>query len=433
MIASGCGGKINWPSFRGSQASGVAETVKTPETWTSFAWKTPIPGLAHSCPIIWGDRVFVTTAATAKGDENLKIGLYGSIESVQDSSPYSWQLFCLSKRDGRVLWQRTALEGVPKIKRHPKSSHANCTPATDGKHLVCFFGAEGLFCYDLAGKLLWRKSFDRLDSGFFAVPDAQWGFASSPIIHRGRVIIQCDVQTNSFIAALDIKDGREVWRTPRTDVPTWSTPTVDVQAGRAQVIANGYREAAGYDLASGKQLWKLSGGGDIPVPTPIVAHGLIFLTSAHGRSSPVFAIRRDATGDITLPSGETTNKFIAWSINRGGNYMQTPIVVGDYLFCCRDNGIVTCFNARTGQQHFSERLGSGGGGFAASPVAADGKIYFTSEEGTVYVLRAAPKFEVISTNSLGEMCMATPAISAGQLFFRTRNHLAAIGPLARGR
>lgn len=174
-------------------------------------------------------------------------------------------------------------------------------------------------------------------------------------------------------------------------------------------------------------MWKLSGGGDIPVPTPIVAHDLIFLTSAHGRSSPVFAIRTDATGDITLSSGETTNQFIAWSINRGGNYMQTPIVVGENLFCCRDNGIVTCFNARSGQQSFSERLGSGGGGFTASPVAADGKIYFTSEEGTVYVLRATPKFEPISTNSLGEMCMATPAITEGQLFFRTKNHLAVVG------
>src|SRR6185503_795303 len=196
-------------------------------------------------------------------EEVLKIGLYGDVKSVDGTSSHAFQVFCLNKSDGRVLWKQTAHEGVPKIKRHPKSSHANSTPATDGKHVVCFFGAEGLFCYDTEGKLLWRKDFGKLDSGFFAVPDAQWGFASSPIIHENRVIIQCDVQTNSFIAALDIKDGREIWRTPRTDVPTWSTPTVDERSERAQVIANGFRHIGGYDLRTGKELWKLGNAGDI--------------------------------------------------------------------------------------------------------------------------------------------------------------------------
>jgi outer membrane protein assembly factor BamB len=411
-----------WPQFRGAQARGVAEGSRTPQQWTSPKWKTPVAGLGLSCPVIWGDRIFITTAVSQK-EQDLKIGLYGDIKSVDDDSKHAWQVFCLNKSDGRVVWKQTAHEGVPKVKRHPKSSHANSTPATDGKYLVCFFGAEGLFCYDLEGKLLWRKDFPQLDSGFFAVPDAQWGFGSSPVIHDGKVIIQCDVQTNSFIAALDIKDGRELWRTARTDVPTWSTPAVDVRADRAQVIANGFRHIGGYDLRTGKELWKLANAGDIPVPTPIVAHDLIFITSAHGKVAPIYAIRANATGDITLKGEETTNSFIAWSTKRGGNYMQTPIVVGDYLFAGRDHGVVTCFSAKTGEQHYSERLGTGRSGFTASPVSADGKLYFTSEQGTVYVLRAAPKFEILATNELGEPCMATPAISGDALFFRTRGHL----------
>jgi outer membrane protein assembly factor BamB len=268
----------HWPSFRGRQASGIAEGFKTPENWTQFKWKTSIPGMGHSCPVIWGDRIFITTAVSEKGDERLKIGLYGDIKPVEDNTPHSWQLFCLDKKTGRVLWQHTAHEGIPKIKRHPKSSHANSTPATDGKYVLAFFGAEGLFCYDLKGKLRWQKDFGLLDSGFYSAPNAQWGFGSSPVIHRNFVLVQCDVQTNSFIAALDIRNGREAWRTPRNDVPTWSTPTVDARASCEQVILNGYRHSGGYELRTGMELWTLSGGGDIPVPTPIVAHDLIFLT-----------------------------------------------------------------------------------------------------------------------------------------------------------
>jgi outer membrane protein assembly factor BamB len=209
-------------------------------------------------------------------------------------------------------------------------------------------------------------------------------------------------------------------------VPTWSTPAVDIRSERSQVIVNGFHHIGGYDLRSGKEVWKLNGGGDIPVPTPIISNDLIFITGAHGKLSPIYAIRPDAKGDITLPTNETTNRFIAWSTRRGGNYMQTPIVVGEYLFGCKDNGVVTCFTAKTGEKHFSERLSTGRDGFTASPIAADGKIYYTSEDGKVFVLRAGPKFELLATNRLGEPCMATPALSAGELFFRTRRHLTCV-------
>jgi outer membrane protein assembly factor BamB len=418
---------VNWPQFRGVQARGVAEGSSTPEKWERFKWKTPVPGLGLSAPVIWSNKVFVTTAVSQQGDQQLKIGLYGDIESADESVPHSWKVFCLARGSGEILWQKVAHEGVPKMKRHPKSSQANCTPATDGTNLVCFFGAEGLFCYSLDGHLRWKKQFGPLDSGYFAQPEAQWGFASSPIIHGNRVIVQCDVQTNSFLAAFDISDGNELWRTPRSDVPTWSTPTVDVRPGRAQIVVNGFRHMGGYDLLTGKELWKLSGGGDIPVPTPIVSGNLIFLTGAHGKLSPVYAVRAHAEGDITLDSNQTTNRFIAWSTRRGGNYMQTPIIVGEHLFTCKDNGVVACYTASTGEKHFEERLVAGGRtGFTASPVADAKKIHYTSEEGKVYTISAAPKFKLLATNDLAEPCMATPAFSAGELFFRTRHHLVCV-------
>jgi len=414
---------LNWPQFRGAQAKGVAKASSTREKWKRFKWKTPVPGLGLSAPVIWSNKVFITTAVSQQGEQQLKIGLYGDVESADESEPHSWQVFCIAKDTGAVLWKQVAHEGVPKMKRHPKSSQANCTPATDGTNLVCFFGAEGLFCYSIEGELRWQKHFGPLDSGYYSKPEAQWGFASSPIIHGNRVILQCDVQTNSFIAALDISDGRELWRTSRRDVPTWSTPTIDVRPGRAQIIVNGFRHMGGYGLLTGRELWKLSGGGDIPVPTPVISGDLIFLTSAHGKLAPIYAIRADAEGDITLDTNQTTNRFIAWSQRRGGNYMQTPIVVGDYLFTCKDNGVVACYTARTGQKHFEERLAAARTGFTASPVADAKKIHYTSEEGKVYTIRAAPKFKRLATADLGEPCMATPAISAGDLFFRTRHHL----------
>ena len=420
----------NWPSFRGPSGSGVSPSG-APTTWDvssgkNVLWRTQIPGLALSSPVVHGNHLFLTTAAGENENKDLRVGLYGDINPVNEHTPYAFKVLCLDKTTGAVVWERTAHEGIPKVKRHPKSSHANPTPATDGKHVVAFFGSEGLYCYDAAGNLIWKKDLGLLDSGFFRVPTAQWGFASSPVIHGDRVIVQCDIQKGSFLAAFSLKDGGELWRTPREEVPTWGTPTVHASADRTQVICNGWKEIAGYDLATGKRLWHLRGGGDIPVPTPVVAHGLIFITNAHGPQAPLYAIRTTATGDITLPEGADSNEHVAWSYRRGGNYMQTPIVVGDHLFLCRDNGQVTCFDAKTGKRLGEQKLGDGRTGFSASPVAAGDKLYFTSEEGQVYLVAATPKLEVLATNSLGELSMATPAVSDGTLFFRTRSHVVAI-------
>jgi outer membrane protein assembly factor BamB len=376
--------------------------------------------------VVFGDRIFITTAISESGNQTLKPGLYGDIAPVEEAAVYSWKVYCLDRKTGRMIWERTAHTGVPKIKRHPKSTHANPTPATDGKRLVAFFGSEGLYCYDFHGKLLWSKDLGVLDSGYYVVPSAQWGAGSSPVIYEGAVYLQCDVLKDSFIAAFSLEDGKEIWRTPRSDVPTWSTPTIHKSADRVYLIANGYKEAAGYDAKTGVRLWNLSGGGDIPVPTPVVANDLIFLTSAHGQTAPIYAIHLTAVGDITLKGLVRVNKHVAWSEAYAGAYMQTPLVYGDYFYTCQINGVLGCYEANTGKRMYQTRLGTGATGFTASGVAADGKLYYTSEEGDVYVVKPGPQFQLLATNSMGEVCMATPAISEGVLYFRTRANLVAI-------
>ena len=431
--------EADWPSFRGPGASGIGRGPPPPIEWNvakseNLRWKAGIPGLGHSSPAIGGNRIFVTAAVRPRGDgkreaeeEDLRVGLYGDVDSVDDASERAWYAYALDKDTGRILWEELLCQGVPKVKRHPKSTHANSSPATDGKHVVVLLGSEGLYCLDAEGKVLWEKDLGLLDSGFYVAPGAQWGFGSSPVIHEGLVIVQCDVQKGSFLAAIDVRTGKEVWKTPRDEVPTWSTPTVYSGQGRAQIVVNGFKHIGGYDLATGKEIWRLKGGGDIPVPTPIAAHGLFFITSAHGATSPIFAVRSTAKGEIAQEAGE----HMAWSTRRYGNYMQTPIVWDDLLYLCADQGILSCYRAKTGERLYRERLGKGGTGFTASPVAAAGLLYFTSEEGEVYVVKAGAEFRLLARNELGETCMATPAISEGVLFFRTRHHLVAIGHPAR--
>lgn len=337
--------RADWPQYRGPFASGVASGAALPSSWNvergeNVRWHTPIPGLAHSSPVIAGDRVYVATAIASKEAE-LKVGLYGDIGSANDDEAQEWRLLALDKNTGAVVWNQLALKAVPKVRRHTKASHCNSTPATDGRHIVAIFGSEGLFCFDTEGKLLWRKDLGPMDSGYFASPTAQWGFGSSPILHEGKVIVLCDVQKASFIAAFDVLDGRELWRTGRKDVPTWGTPTLVQTSERSQLVVNGWHETAAYDFATGTKLWTLDGGGDIPVPTPIFAHGLLYLTSAHGSWRPIRAIRPEATGDITPEDPGSTNAYIAWAHGRKGSYMQTPIVVGNLLFACNDLGILT--------------------------------------------------------------------------------------------
>ncbi len=422
----------DWGQFRGMQACGVEPSKAAVTAWDieaghNLQWRAPIPGLAHASPILWGDHLFVITAVRP-GKADLKVGLYGDIASANDQVPHQWRLIAVDKGTGKIVWDKLGHESVPRVKRHTKASHCNSTPATDGRRIVALFGSEGLFCFDMEGRPLWKKDLGPMDAGYFQVPSAQWGFASSPVIHEGKVVVLCDVQTNSFLAAFDLAEGKELWRTARKDVPTWSTPTVVEVAGRAQVLVNGWHHTGAYDFATGREIWRLDGGGDIPVPTPIVAHGFAYFTSAHGRSRPMRAVRLEARGNITPEEIGSTNRAIVWVHARQGNYMQTPIVIGAQLYGCSDNGVLTCFNAQTGSIQYSHRLGSGSEGFTASPVSDGRHLYISSELGNVYVVPAGTEFAVTATNHLGETCMATPALSGGTLFFRTREHLVAVGP-----
>lgn len=420
----------DWPQYRGPSASGLAEGYSLPTSFDvtsgeNVRWRTAVPGLAHSSPVIHGDKLFVTTAVRSDGEQELRVGLYGDIAPVEDTSAFRFELHCYDRRTGERLWERVAWEGVPAVKRHPKGSHAASTPAVDGERVVAFFGTEGLYCYDHAGNLQWKREFGLLDSGFFMVKTAQWGFAASPVLHDGRVIVQCDVQDDSFLAVLDGKTGETVWRVAREEEPGWSTPTVHVGPERAQIVCNGWKHIGGYALADGKELWRAAPGGDIPVPTPVIGHGLVFITNAHGAFAPILAISLAAEGRVSFADEEKAH--LAWGTKNRGNYMQTPLVYGDLAYFCRDNGVATCFDAKTGTQHWSERLDEGRSGYTSSPVAGDGKLYFTSEEGTVITVKHGTAFEVLARSSLGEEHMATPAISAGVLYFRSRGHITAVG------
>lgn len=420
-----------WSSYRGYLLSGVLDGAGLPETFDfsrniNIKWKTPIPGMGLSSPVIWGDRLFITSAVSQSDNAGIKTGLYGDVSPVRDNSVHEWKVFCIDKNTGKIIWEKTSYKGVPKIKRHPKSTHANSSAATDGRYVVAFFGSEGLYCYDVNGNLQWQKSFGLLKSVFFSMHEAEWEFASSPLIYNGILIIQCDVLENSFVAAFDVKTGRELWKTERDEYPGWCTPNIYKSAGKTYVALNGYKNRAGYDLETGKQVWRMAGGGDIQIPSPVTGNDLIYFNSAHGKSSPVMAIKTNATGDITLKEGETTNEFIKWSLPRGGSYMHTMLLYRDHLYNVNWNGTIQCLDPLTGMEIYNAKLGRSRS-FVASPVASDGKIYIVDEDGMVYIIKDGNSFRLLAEIPMGETCLVAPSITEGLIIFRTQNNLVAAG------
>ena len=384
----------HWPSFRGPNASGQPDSPSSapPISWDvaqgrNVAWTAPLPGLGHSSPIVWGTRVFVTTAVSS-GERIFRPkvlprdGEVTNVDSAGAEPKQTWKVICFDLRTGKMLWERIAFEGVPKVKRHIKNSHASATPVTDGRRVVAYFGSEGLYAYDMDGRLLWKADLGRVDAGWPYDPDYQWGVASSPVIHRNLVIVQCDNQDDSFIAAFNLETGREMWRTSRDEVPSWATPTIVTTPERTIVVTNATEAIRGYDADSGKELWKLSGNSELTAPTPVAANGLVFVSSGYRPIQPIYAIRLNASGDISLKSGETSNSAVSWSTMRGGPYLPTPIVVGDLLYVCLNSGVISAYEAATGQRLYQQRLGQGMS-ISASPVASHGNIYFASEDGDV--------------------------------------------------
>lgn len=420
-----------WPSYRGYMSSGVLDNANLPDNFDlqkmiNIRWEIEIPGLGLSSPVIWDNKLFITTAVSESDKSGLKPGMYGDVTSVNDSSVHEWKVYCLDKNTGKEIWERVACKGVPKMKRHPKSTHANTSIATDGKIVVAFFGSEGLYCYDINGKLLWQKNFGVLKSVFFAMNNAEWEFASSPIIYKGAVIVQCDVLENSFVAAFDGKTGKEFWKTSRDEYPGWCTPNIYTEAGKAYVVLNGYKERAAYDFETGKEIWKMSGGGDIQIPTPVIGENLIYFNSAHGKSSPIIAVKTSAIGDITLKEGETSNAYIQWMLPNARSYLCTLLLYHNRLYNLNWNGEINCLDPLTGKEIYKAKLGKSKT-FVASPVASDGRIFTIDEEGTVYILKDGPEFVLLSEIPLNSNCLTAPAITDGMIFFRTQKSLIAVG------
>lgn len=423
----------SWPSFRGRQAAGVAgQQQNLPDRWDAktgenILWRTPLPGLAHSSPVVWGHRIFVTTAVSSDPHASFRPGLYGDGDASQDRTPHRWLIYALDKRSGKILWERTAHQGVPIDKRHIKSTYANSTPATDGRIVVAWFGSQGVHAYDVNGRFLWKVDLGRLDHGAYDIPTYEWGSASSPIIWNGLVILQCDTQEDSFLLALDASTGKTVWKTEREEIPSWGTPTVADTSAGAELVTNASNFIRGYDPRTGKELWRLGRSSKITAPTPVFADDMFVVVSGRAPERPLYVVRAGARGDLTLPEGKTASEAVVWSRMGRGSYMPTPLIYEGVLYVLANNGLFDAYDLRSGEEIYRQRLPLIGSGFSASPVAADGKLYLSNEDGEILVVAAGRNFAHVATNSLGEMLMATPALSDGVMYVRSSKSLFAIG------
>lgn len=420
----------NWPSFRGPNASGVATGAKPPLTWDveksqNVLWKTPIPGLSHASPIVWDNRIFVITAISSDAKPTF-IAKDRGIGLATDDVKHTWHIYSIDKRTGSVVWTSKAYEGVPRAKRHVKATQANSTPVTDGRYVVALFGSEGLAAYNFRdGKLLWKQDLGVLNPGLWDDKESSWGHSSSPIIYRNLAIVQADGHKQSFIAAYNLKDGKQAWRVERNEITSWTTPTIYEGGNRTELIVNGGRYIRGYDPLTGKELWRFSDNDtQVKMQSPQIAHNLIYITGGYPPGRAMYAFRPGAVGDISLKAGETKNDFLAWSSANGSPYTPTPLIYDDLLYALADNGVLSAYDAKTGERIYQQRLPSS---FTASPIAADGKLYLASEDGDVFVVKTGRQYELLSRNVMGQPLMATPAISQGMLIVRGENTIYAVG------
>lgn len=410
----------NWPQWRGAGGSGISHETKLPVEWNetkNIRWKTAIPGQGHSSPIVWGRRIFLTTSIEgpvvpgAEAVRHFRRGQeYRHPDSVGADHSYTLKLLCIDTDTGKLLWEKTIYEGTVHDNRHRKNTYASTTPATDGKYVYVSFEAEGLYCYDFEGKRIWKTSLGKIAKGGM-------GPGTSPVLYENFLILQCDQEygEGSFIAAVDKKTGKAVWRVSRNHRRSWATPLLIRTPQRAELIASGAESVISYDPASGKELWRADGVDSNPIPSPVTTQGLVFL-SAGSQAKRLLAIRPGGHGDLT----NTSN--IAWRYDKGTAYVPSPIAYGEYLYLVTDAGALTCLEAKTGKLIYQARLPIPAK-FTASPVAFDGRILLLSEDGDGFVLRAGSVPEVLSVNSMGEPIYASPAISSGKIFVRGARHL----------
>lgn len=420
-------GSSNWPQWRGPDGQGVSAEKGLPDEWSetkNVRWKTPIEGLGHSSPIVWGKKIFLTTALDGEVIPGRSAGVTHKMSDGSDfvhpdavgaNLKHTFKVICIDRNSGKILWERVAYEGPVYDSRHRKASFASSTPATDGKYVYAFFGSEGLYAYDYNGKLIWKQT------NLGKLGTASVGYGVSPVLYQNLVIMQCDDSgMNSFMAAFDKKTGKEVWRTPRKVDVTWSTPVLVHTAKGVELVAAAIEFIIAYDPLTGKELWRHKGLEGNAVPTPVVSNDLVVLTSG-SPNKIALAIRAGGTGDVTGTSQ------LVWSYKKGTAYVPSPILYGDYVYLTTDRGLLTCLDAKTGKVEYEGARVPVPATFSASPVAYEGKILMTSEDGETFVVKAGPKHEIIRTNSLGEPVYASPAIADGGIYIRGQRNLFAIG------
>ena len=427
LIGTNCVFAQNWPGWRGD-GRGISPEKDLPLRWSEdegVKWKTPIPGAGHSSPIVWGNRVFVTTAVAENPNvESFRGGVYmGGNRSKPDESEYAHCVICLDADQGNVLWSKAVAKQRPKTPRHTKNTYASETPVTDGNYVFALFGSAGLYAVDFEGNAIWQRNLGLMRRR------AGWGTGSSPILFQNTVIVNCDSDDDSYITALDKTTGDPVWRTERNEGASWGTPFIFEAGGRTTIVTNATRRMRGYDAATGKLLWECAGGSMISVPSPVTAQGLVFLTSGHnifGRQ-PIIAVRPEASGDITPGKDQSQIQGVAWWHLRGGAYVTSPIALGEYLYVPLDRGTLTCYEAMTGKTVYEKQQLGSRNTITASPIAGDDKIYIQTEGGECYIVKSGPKFEILAINKLDEIFCASPVVSGGKIFLRGRKHLYCIG------
>lgn len=418
---------VNWPCFRG-ESCGVAEDKVLPVSWNTtenVVWKVDVLGRAWSCPVVWGDKIFLTTVASEGHVEEAKKGLYlGGNRNKPSSAVHHWIVYCFDWGSGKTLWQKTVHKGKPTQPVHIKNTYASETPVTDGERVYFYFGNVGVFCFDLQGKELWRKRLNPVKMRY------NWGTAASPVLHGDNLLIVNDNDEKSYLLALDKKTGDEVFRVDRDEKSNWVTPYVWQNAERTELVTCATGNIRSYDL-KGKLLWELGPMSIIAIPTPVGGNGLLYICSGFvgdRKNRPVYAIRPGASGDITLKDKQDTGKYIAWYHKFGGPYNPSPITYGDHFYILYDRGTVSCYDGRTGKVIYEkQQLAKDARAFTASPWANDGKLFFLSEDGDTFVVQAGPEFKVLGRNALNEMCMATPAALRGSIIIRTLTKLYRIG------
>jgi outer membrane protein assembly factor BamB len=419
--------EVNWPCFRGLSC-GVAEDRVLPASWSAtenVVWKADVLGRGWSCPVVWADKVFLTTVASEGHVEEAKKGLYfGGDRKTASTDTHHWIVYCFDWGSGETVWQETVHTGKPAEPVHIKNTYASETPVTDGERVYFYFGNVGVFCFDLDGKELWRKRLDPVKIRY------NWGTAASPVLYEDKLFIVNDNDEESYLLALDKKTGEEVFQVGRDEKSNWATPYVWQNAARTELVTCGTDRIRSYDLG-GELLWELGPMSVIVIPTPVEKNDLLYICSGYvgdRKNRPIYAIRPGASGDISPTEEQSPGKYIAWYHKFGGPYNPSPIAYGDHLYILYDRGTVSCYDARAGEVIYEkQQLAKDARAFTASPWANDGKLFFLSEDGDTFVVKAGPEFKVLGRNPLNEMCMATPATLRGSIIIRTLTKLYRIG------